>query len=265
MKCDSGFRGMEKKYHTKCFYHSDLDKEIVRGLIAKGNKAGALTLPKKQTIVKSRAFVGQGTAIVGQKPCRGVKMLNNDFSHFVGQSASEKVNNEWVNDSNKTSSDTNEVTGVNVVRPLTNTKKASGVTSINTNHLHECTGCGDVKINSLQHETIPIYNVTADADDKFIASLLSRSVSKKIFINDHEHCDTFKKRKLQTEFEFGFIPLTNLVVSHSGHSVFPGLNLPLTSIIQLSHMRFQIFRGPVHLSNLSLMWQLGKKCCQLLG
>ena len=68
VKCDSGFRDMEKKYYTKCFYRSDLDKEVVRGLIAKGNKAKALTLPNKQTIVKSRSFVGQGTAIVSQKP-----------------------------------------------------------------------------------------------------------------------------------------------------------------------------------------------------
>ena len=84
--------------------------------------------------------------------------------------------------------------------------------------MHECTGRGDVQPNSLQHETIPIYNVNADADDKFLASLLSRLVSKKILINDHEHCDAFKYWKLQTEFEFGFILLTNLVLPHSRHS-----------------------------------------------
>ena len=93
VKCDSGFRGMEKKYYTKCFYHSDLDKEIVRGLIAKDNKARALTLPNKQTIVKSKSFVGQGMAIVGQKPCKCVKMLNNDFSHIVSQSLKKRTMN----------------------------------------------------------------------------------------------------------------------------------------------------------------------------
>ena len=92
--------------------------------------------------------------------------------------------------------------------------------------MHECTGCGDVKIKSPKQETIPIYNINADADDIFLASLLSRSVSKKILINDREHCDAFKNWKLQTEFEFGFIPLTNLVVSHFGHSG-PGFQSPI--------------------------------------
>ena len=153
-------------------------------------------------------------------------MLNNDLSHTVGQAACEKGDNKCAHDNNKTSGDTNEVAGVNGVKPLNNTNESCGVTSTNTNHLHECTGRGDYQTNLLEHEAIPIYNVNAEADDKVLASLLSKSVSKKILINDHGHCDTFKNWKLQMEFEIGFIPLTNLVLPHSKY-IGPGFESPI--------------------------------------
>ena len=198
----------------------------MRGLIAKGNKTKALALPNKQTIVTSKSFVRRHQSIGGHQPCRGVEMLNSNVAHIGGRPVSNESHNECVPDDNKTSDNNNQVSGPQVVKSLSNANESCGVTSINTNHSLECTGSGDTQKNASECETVPIYNVNTDSDDKFLVSLLSRSLAKNIFLSDHEQCDAFQNWKRQTEFEFGFIPLTNLVLPQSTY-VGPGFESPI--------------------------------------
>ena len=53
---------MCKKYHTKCFYNSSVDKKLVYGLLAKGNKHKQLT--KKGVNVRSQVYVFKKKAMV---------------------------------------------------------------------------------------------------------------------------------------------------------------------------------------------------------
>ena len=115
-KCDSGVRGVKKIYHTKCFYHSDLDKQVVRGLIAKGNKTKALTLPKKQTIVTSKSFVRRQHAIVDHQSCGGVEKLIANVSHIGGSPGSIESVNECVLDDNVICDNINQVSGPSVMK-----------------------------------------------------------------------------------------------------------------------------------------------------
>ena len=225
-KCDSGFRGVKKSYYTNCFYHSDVDKEVVRGLIAKGNKARALTRANKQTIVTSRSFVRKDHTCGDHQLGGGVEMLNSNVSHVGGQLVSNEKANECVLEDKETSNNINQVSGPNVIESSNNTNESCGVTFINTNHLHECTGYGDTQTNALVCDTVSIYNINTDTDDKFLVSLLSRSVVKKVFLSDHDQCDAFQDWKRQTEFEFGFIPLTNLVL-HQSTYIGPGFESPI--------------------------------------
>ena len=51
---------MNKKYHTKCFYNSSVDKKVVNGLLARGNKQKQLT--KKGVNIKLKVFVSSKIA-----------------------------------------------------------------------------------------------------------------------------------------------------------------------------------------------------------
>ena len=46
---------MKKKYHTKCFNNSSVDKKVVNGLLVRGNKQKELT--KKGVNIRSKVFV----------------------------------------------------------------------------------------------------------------------------------------------------------------------------------------------------------------
>ena len=183
-----------------------------------------MALPKKRTIVTGKSFVRRQHSIVDHHSCGGVKKLKANVAHVGGSPGSiESFNEGGVND-NVTSDNINQVSDPNVMKPLVN--EDCGVTSENTNHLLECTGSGDSQKNASECGTVPIYNVNTDLDDKFLVSLLSRSVAKKIFTDDQKQCDAFQSWKHQTEFEFGYIPLANLVLPNST-DVGPGFESPI--------------------------------------
>ena len=152
--------------------------------------------------------------------------MNANVSHVGGSPGSIESANERVLDDNVICDNINQVSGPSVMKPLSNVIEGCGVTSENTNHLPECTGSGESQKNVSECRILPIYNVNTDSDDKFLVSLLSRSVAKKIFKDDQNQCDAFQSWKRQTEFEFGYIPLANLVLSNSIY-VSPGFESPI--------------------------------------
>ena len=68
------FCGNTVNHATRCFYHSDLDKKEVRGLIAKGNNTKALGLVKDDKVFKSRTFVTSRPFCVSQNDQESVNM-----------------------------------------------------------------------------------------------------------------------------------------------------------------------------------------------
>ena len=51
-------------------------------------------------------------------------------------------------------------------------------------------------------------------------------MAKRVTSNIHVHCDAFNQWKSQTDFDFGFIPLTDLVCPDSKH-IGPGFESPI--------------------------------------
>ena len=74
--------------------------------------------------------------------------------------------------------------------------------------------------NDIGNKRVKLFDISSHSDDRFINNLLSKSVAKQ--------CDAFKQWESQTDFDFGFIPLTDLALPESKILAL-GLNLPLIS------------------------------------
>ena len=79
---------------------------------------------------------------------------------------------------------------------------------------------GGSQSNDIGDKSVKLFDISSHLDDKFINNFFSKSVAKRVASNTHVQCDAFKQWKSQTDF--GFIPLTDLVLPDSKH-IGPGL------------------------------------------
>ena len=59
---------------------------------------------------------------------------------------------------------------------------------------------------------VKLFDINIASDDKFLNTLLSKQVIKKIKGNEYLQCDVFKKWREQTDFDFGFVPLSDFML-----------------------------------------------------
>ena len=72
---------------------------------------------------------------------------------------------------------------------------------------------GGSQSNNICDKNVKLFDINSHSDDKYINNLLLKSVVKRLTSNIHLQCDAFKQWKSQTDFDFGFIPLADLVLS----------------------------------------------------
>ena len=58
------------------------------------------------------------------------------------------------------------------------------------------------------NQMVKEFDINIASDHKFLNTLLSKQVIKKIKGNEYLQCDVFKKCREQTDFDFGFVPLS---------------------------------------------------------
>ena len=242
------------KHVTKCFYRSDLDKKEVRGLIAKGNKTKALGLLNTDAVVKTRTFVASKNPYVNQseqqrlKPDSAVCVTPIVSSHnppTMKTTSKRGENNDILNDCiardpkgvnlnshppivNYNTSRAKPVENscdTSIVPSFVEVNKHNGDTSIHTTQVNNAESHGGMKGNGFG-DLVKVFDINATNDDKFTVGLFSKTVSKQIFKNKNLQCDAFRSWESQSDFHFGFIPLSDLVLP-SSRVVGPGFESPI--------------------------------------
>ena len=104
---------------------------------------------------------------------------------------------------------------INDIEGLVKVNKHSGDTFTDTEHLNNMDLHGGLTCNELGDQCVQVFYINASIDDKFVTSLLLKSVTKHILANEQTQCDVFQKCKMQSDFQFGFIPLSNLIFPQS--------------------------------------------------
>ena len=104
----------------------------------------------------------------------------------------------------------------NVGNPVHNHNTFAGTNSLN----------GGNQSNDNCDKGVKLVDINSYSDDKFIANLLSKSVATRVTTNVHLQCHDFKQWKSQTDFDFGSIPLTDLVLPESKEAG-PGFESPI--------------------------------------
>ena len=61
-------------------------------------------------------------------------------------------------------------------------------------------------------QMVKVFDINSAGDDKFLNTLLSKQVIKKIKGNEYAQCEVFKKWRQQTDFDFGFVPLSDFTL-----------------------------------------------------
>ena len=85
-----------KKYYTKCFYNSNVDKKRVNGLLVKGNKAknlvsGGVKIPTKIYYANKR---GASESVIADPLCDNLCEVSNDVRTCVALHTSMGDNSE---------------------------------------------------------------------------------------------------------------------------------------------------------------------------
>ena len=106
------------------------------------------------------------------------------------------------------------------------TKDDSSVDYSNDTFTDEKNLNGDSQSNDIGPEGVRLFDIKSHLDDKFINNFLSKSVAKRVAANSHVQCEVFNQWKSQTDFDFGFIPLTDLILPDSNH-IGPGFESPI--------------------------------------
>ena len=75
-----------------------------------------------------------------------------------------------------------------------------------------CEGCEGGTL-SHNRDMVKIFDIASD--DKYLNTLLSKQVIKRVLANGNMQCEVFKKWRDQTDFDFGFVPLSNFLLPDS--------------------------------------------------
>ena len=259
------------KHVTRCFYRSDLDKKEIKGLIAKGNKTKALGLSSGDKVVRSRIFLatktpdnrqnqgiltpgkdtfsnlrvgspvpsttetspqgGGNSNILGVPIVTDQKGVNlNSHPPIVGQDECMAVNGEELNNES-----------IIPVQRFVEVDKHSGDTFTRTMNLNSMECRGGVT-NTGFSDLVKVFDINATNDDKFTAGLFSNSVSRQILNQKYIQYDAFRCWEMQTDFHFGFIPLSDLLLPHS-KIIGPGFESPIEQHYQAKKYGVPNFLG----------------------
>ena len=201
---------VKTKYYTKCFYNSKVDKKQILGLLAKGNKAKYLVIkgvkvPTKIYRPTNNKSIVSNIGTTSDTLTGGVHEVSlHDDGVFTPRAHVNECVNECV------SMEDNSMRG----DPLHNNCVGISDTDTNTyyhgnDRKNQASIAGD---NMLENQMVKVFDINAAGDDKFLNTLLSKQVVKKIKGDAYLQCDAFKKWREQTDFDFGFVPLSPLVL-----------------------------------------------------
>ena len=187
---------MKKKYHTKCFYNSSVEKKVVNGLLVRGNKQKQLT--KKGVNIKSKVFVSSKNTIPDMQLYtnhdhnqNNTPMSTNDTSTTVTPECKQNVVCSGLVDGG---------IGVNVnIETHSNDHQGNNL----------CQGC-EGGATSHHRDMVKIFDIASD--DKYLNTLLSKQVIKRVLANGDMQCEVFKKWCDQTDFDFGFVLLSEFLL-----------------------------------------------------
>ena len=73
---------------------------------------------------------------------------------------------------------------------------------------------------------VKVFDINNANDDKYLNTLLSKQVIKKIQGSEYAQCEAFKKWRNQTDFDFGFVPLSDFTLPRCD-SPGPGFESPI--------------------------------------
>ena len=105
-------------------------------------------------------------------------------------------------------------TSIVPVQGFVEVNKNTGNTFTDTMHFNNMESRGGMTDTGFE-DFVKVFDINATNDDKFTVGLFSKTISKQIFKNRNLQCDAFKSWESQTDFHFGFIPLSDLALPHS--------------------------------------------------
>ena len=201
-----------KKHHTKCFYNSHMDKKQIIGLLARGNKAKQLMnkgvkIPTKIYRPTNKASIVSGANTVHGASSEGTcDMSLHGDGGFTPRSHSDECVNECVHIQDNRNNDF-PVQGERV-----------GIVDTDTNtYYHDNDNEKQVQtvgVSMSVDQVVKVFDINTTGDDKYLNTLLSKQVVMRIKGNEYLQCDVFRKWREQTDFDFGFVPLSPLVLPH---------------------------------------------------
>ena len=227
-----------KKYYTKCFYNSNVDKKRVNGLLVKGNKAknlvsGGVKIPTKIYYANKR---GASESVITDPLCDSLCEVSNDIRtcvplHTSGGDNSEvlsEVDMEFalVNHGENTSKcdiSQDNGTGGSLLHSTCGTiVDTQTYYTENDKEIQAQNGVNVVSDDAM----VKVFDINNANDDKYLNTLLSKQVIKKIQSNEYAQCEAFKKWRYQTDFDFGFVPLSDFTLPRCDTSG-PGFESPI--------------------------------------
>ena len=76
---------------------------------------------------------------------------------------------------------------------------------------------GGESVTTLPPWPLPIYD-TGVSNDKYVNTVLHKNCATKFLQHDEKHCEVFNLWKSQSKYDFGFVPLSDLIMPESSLS-----------------------------------------------